>query len=400
MLKFLALLLPPIRRLYEQRNRLLVKLAVLEERLRGSAYTRNAALEEGHFKEIMSEFAELKSELRMIADYEFQIPNEVYVDPVLKSGFARELVACRSFAKRCLFVVGFARSNTTITLSMLNTAPNALLLGEANFYFPKGEHRFSDWYNAQHISFRNQPTKSTHAPDFIPEVNHTWWEWLSAAASYYDIIGDKMAFSSYHLSEIGGENIQKFFESRFFNAKYVFLIRNPIDTLISLGKLSNLEADEQMNRECDAWLQYVQLWAEWIRNFPNTLTLLVDDFTQETVTQVADFSGLSLDSADSLLDKGNKRKHEIPVHFPTLAAISEEMMEIFNLTKAAVAEERVFWQSEQKRSVEENDSKGDAPKRIAVVPRPLGHAWARAQDLREKLAALQQAQSEKEARSG
>jgi hypothetical protein len=186
-----------------------------------------------------------------------------------------EIESCRALARRCVFVVGFARSSTGIVLSMLNAAPSSRILGEANFYLTKDAAPFRDRYNVQHVGFHLQLTKSTHAPDFTPGRDSTWWQWLTAAARFYDVLGDKMAFSSFHLSHPGPAAIVRFFEARFFEARYVFLLRNPVDTLLSAANLFGIEDDARLVRECIAWLRYVQLWADWIRNFPHTLTLVL-----------------------------------------------------------------------------------------------------------------------------
>lgn len=362
MLKSLALSIPPIRRLYEQRNALLVQVADLNNRL---------VITEGRHVALGEERQRLNQALYAAREREKAIRKEIEV--------------CRKLSNRCVFIFGFARSNTTITSQILNVAKNVFLLNEANFYLPKDVARWRDWYNAQHVSFRNQATKSTYAPDFIPERDHTWWEWLDAASTYFDILGDKIAFSSYHFGETGEETIRSFFEARFFDAKYIFLIRNPVDTLLSLAKLAGITDDTQMVRECDAWLRYMQFWADSIRIFPNTLTLLADEFETQTIQVLASFTGLCLDGAELLLNVNNKRKHELPIHFQTLVSLKGEMFEIFDLAKAALSQESALWQAVQKRSAEENNSKGETPGQIAIVSQPLGQVWIQAQQLRAKL---------------
>ena len=79
---------------------------------------------------------------------------------------SEEFAVCRRLERKAVFIVGFARSSTTVTLQILNAAKNAFILGEANFYLPNAEARFRDWYNRMHIEFNNQITKSSYAPDF------------------------------------------------------------------------------------------------------------------------------------------------------------------------------------------------------------------------------------------
>jgi Sulfotransferase family len=384
-LKSLALRVPSIRRLHEHRSSLLLHTARLEADLR-AAEDRPRLLEEQAAARAGADdrlIAQLEAIEGRLAGLE-QALNKP--DSTEQRELQREIDSCRALAGRCIFVAGFARSSTSILQSILNTAPRSIILGEANFYLPKDGARFCDWYNAQHVGFRNQSTKSTHAPDFTPGVDSTWWQWLTAAARFYDVLGDKMAFSSVHLSHPGPAAIVRFFEARFFEARYVFLLRNPVDTLLSGAKLFGIEDDARLVRECIAWLRYVQLWADWIRNFPHTLTLVADDLGPRDVARLAAFTGLPLEGAESLLHDGNRRHHEIPRHFPTLAAHREELMEIFDLARTALSETPAIWQAHQKRSTDENDSRGLVPGQVAIVPRPLGHAWAKAEDLCVRLA--------------
>jgi hypothetical protein len=296
-----------------------------------------------------------------------------------------ELTTCRRLAPRCVFIVGFMRSKTSVSLQMLNTDPAALVLGEANFYRRHNVKRFSDWYNARHLSFGNQPTKSSYAPDFVPNIEHKWWEWLAAAALHYECVGDKIALSSDDLKAVAPNSLRSFYESRFFDARYVFLLRNPIDTLLSAMKLLGRERDDQMLRECDAWLCYIQIWADWIRIFPHTLTLIADELGTQSVEQVASFTNLRLNGASVLLDDANTRVHHIGGNFPSLQALRDRLIEIFDLARAAIPQNPALWQAEQKRAVEQNDTCGNAYGSSAVRPRPLGHAWALAEQLRKEI---------------
>ena len=377
--KRLLLTLPPLRTLYQRLLAAEEAIATLGDELPARDAATESAL--STIREHLDAI-----EIRFTGVEKQAVEARSRLEQAVKS---QELEVCGALARRCLFVMGFARSSTTITLEILNTAPNALLLGEANFFQPREAPRWRDWYNTQHVSFRNQATKSAYTPDFVPDRLHTWWEWMEAAAAHYDVLGDKVAFSSNHLAGSGPEAISRFFEARFFGAKYVFLLRNPIDTLLSMAKLAGIDNDVALMCECRAWLRYVQLWADWVRNFPHTLTLIADDFGPQTVADLASFTGLALNDAELLLDERNRRRHEIPAHFPTLGAVKGELIEIFDLAKEALGQNPVLWQAEQKRSADENDDKGDAPGRIAVVPRPLGHAWARAEDLQKRLVACQ-----------
>ena len=157
-----------------------------------------------------------------------------------------EIAACRKIAPQAIFIMGFARSSTTITSEIINSSPEVLLLGEANWYIPNSHPRFRDWYNAKHRQFGTQITKCSYAPDFIPRAEHSWWESIELAASFYQLVGDKMAFSSHHFQLTEPRQIQAFFEARFFTSRYIFMIRDPVQTMLSAAQLFSITDNGSM----------------------------------------------------------------------------------------------------------------------------------------------------------
>jgi Sulfotransferase family len=249
---------------------------------------------------------------------------------------ADEISLCREISGQTIFILGFARSSTTITTQLLNSAPNVLLLGEANFYLRNTEPRFSDWYNRMHFGFRNQVSKTSYAPDFVPEIEHDWLDWLSQARKYYAYVGDKMAFSAQHFGLAEPSAIQSFFESRFFDARYVFTIREPVQTLLSAARLFGIQDNRALIPEILAWLRFVQLWADWVRTFPSTYTFAAEDLGPETLADLQRFLGIDLSGAESFISPPNRTRHCNMNLFPTLAQIDGEMSEIFGFVKAAI----------------------------------------------------------------
>jgi hypothetical protein len=295
-----------------------------------------------------------------------------------------EIGVCRRLAPQTVFILGFARSATTIATQIVNSSPDALILGESNWYIQKEGARFRDWYNAMHLIFENQVSKTTYAPDFIPYADHTWWEWIQAASSFYSILGDKMAFSAYHFSVAKPDKILAFFEARFFTSRYVFTIREPVQTLLSVARLFSIQDDYRMTAEIKAWLKFVQLWADWIRIFPNTLTLLAD-FGSDGLADLRQFLDLELKGAEKLLNPEEQRQHQTITDFPILALIEYELTTIFATMREALSVDRVNWQADQKRVLCLNDTRADESASIRLAPHPVGQAWVLAENMLRKL---------------
>ncbi|MFT3975874.1 MAG: sulfotransferase [Sphingomonas bacterium] len=295
-----------------------------------------------------------------------------------------ELTTCRAIADRCIFIIGFGRSNTTITLQMLNCAANALLLGEANFFLGEHAEQFSAGFNRQHCEFRNQVTKSSHAPDFLPDEPHRWWQWLAEATQFYDYVGEKIALSPYHMGKVPSDAFRSFHEARFFTSRYIFTLRNPVSVLLSLAKLLNVTEDRVMVDLISAWLSYMQLWSDCIRVFPHTLTLVADQFGQKTIEELEGFTGLDLGDAHLLIDPANQKRHKLTARFPTLVRFRSDLEDLFADAVAATNENRVLWQAEQKTVTQTGPAVSNTPGEVAL--HPLGRVWLRARLLHEKLA--------------
>jgi hypothetical protein len=330
-----------------------------------------------------SQAAELNSKIEVLERENQAVRSELAAKDEAQS--TEEIATCRGLAEKCIFVVGFGRSKTTITLELLNCATNALILSEANFVLDDHGENFSAWYNNQHRDFGNQRTKSSHAPDFLPGQSHTWWQWLANAAQFYDFIGDKIAFSDYHLGKAPPDTFRPFYEARFLKSRYIFLLRNPVDVLLSAAKLMSIVDDAGMMRICAAWLDFMELWADFIRVFPLTLTLICERFGQETVGQLEAFTGLELGDARLLISSANTRRHKLAGKFPTLARLRPQLEQLYAEAVAAADENRALWQAEQKRSASANETRGNALGSIAMTSRPIGRLWLRVQEARESL---------------
>lgn len=371
MLKQIALRIPQIHRLYEQRDELQGRLTTLEAELRASR--KETAQQRDLLKVVNGELGKLRSENK-------QPPEISNIEP----RDSREVDVCRSLANKCVFVIGYARSSTTLTLQMLNTSERAFLLGEANFFLDRDWTSFRSEFNKQHVGFKNQKTKSTYAPDLLPYQDNTWWEYLNELSHNFKIVGEKIALSSFHINKMGEDGIQDFFEARFLQSKYIFLIRNPIDTLISTLKLIQRDKPEDMLKECDAWLRYVKIWANFVRIFPNTKTFIADDFGSSSVPKLEQFVGIDLPVASSVFRPERRTKHDTEEKYAALVGLEEEFRDIFESVKFAAAkcEElgTIAFESGQQNSSQRVAFKGDRPDIHS-----LAQVWTKAENLRARL---------------
>jgi Sulfotransferase family len=296
-----------------------------------------------------------------------------------------EVSACRAIANRCAFVMGPARSGTTILAQVINGSDRAFLTTEAFYCWAEKYPDFRSWYNEQHLCFGNQVSKISYAPNFGHQGEQEWWKWLARAAEHFDVVGDKLAFTNDQMEALASIDFMAFYETRFFRSKYIFIFRDPVQSVLSSASLWNGDPVALAR----GWAQFAKLWADFIRVFPSTMTVLLEDLGPKKVAEIGDFLDLDLSESARLLDPREQRRHE-----PDASRcgdfggrIAPVLRMIFSEIKESVTMERVFLQADQKRVRVDQGGRllGHARPDIAVVTTPVGRAWNLAHQLISEL---------------
>src|ERR1700761_5973488 len=128
--------------------------------------------------------------------------------------------------ERGLFVIGAARTGTTILQNALNHAPAIFLFGEPNLHLETGEGNFAARYNAMHRGWGNQKTKSTFCPPVLP-VDGPAEEYLNRLAQTYAWVGSKIVVNNRRDPD-WIDRLLAYHCQRFYTARYIFTFRDPI----------------------------------------------------------------------------------------------------------------------------------------------------------------------------
>jgi hypothetical protein len=296
-----------------------------------------------------------------------------------------EIHTCRAIAHRCAFVIGPGRSGTTILAQIINGNDSAFLTTEANYFAAEKYPDFRAWYNEQHVRFGNQVSKFSYAPNFVQRGEQEWWKWLARAAEHFDIVGDKVAISDFQYLSVDETEFMAFFEARFFTSKYIFTFRDPVQSILSSKFLWNRDPV----RAALGWVQVVRLWADFIRVFPFTLTVLLEELNVAKVGEIGDFLGLDLSESARLLNPKEQRQHEMEASRcdEFASRIAPVLRMIFGEIKESLTLERVLLQADQKRVRLDRDGQllSRARPDIALVTTPVGRAWNLAHQLIDEL---------------
>ncbi len=189
--------------------------------------------------------------------------------PQTSSVHADPTAACRSIAAQGLFVIGAARTGTTILQNALNDADDVFLFGEPRFHLDPGSADFATRYNGMHRAWGNQQNKSSHCPQLF-EADAPWWAYLARLADMYRHVGSKIVINP---ERAVAECAQLFdFHCRnFYTSHYIFAFRNPLDVLMSTRGLAQLNGGRVASHTevLAGLLAVVQLYFRALRNLPH-----------------------------------------------------------------------------------------------------------------------------------
>jgi hypothetical protein len=201
----------------------------------------------------------------------------------------------RPFSRRCVFVIGPARSGTTVLQNALNASADFYLLGEPGFD-SDNQPGFAARYRARQAAVGNLENKSTALPPLF-EDDPPWWMWLRRLSDYHRRVGAKIAINP------GGDPshaaLLAFQGQLFYDAAYIFIFRDPVATAVSRHRLSHASGEA-----ASAWqdlfsntLSVMRLYVQMAALFPNVTAFLHEDIDAGTFTRLGKGTGCDLSMA-------------------------------------------------------------------------------------------------------
>ena len=170
-----------------------------------------------------------------------------------------------------LFVIGSARSGTSIIMHILNSSPDVYMLGEPNLHWNWDNRSFVFHYNKQHSMNGWGPTRSTYLPSSW--ITLTPREIFKKLESNFSLVGAKIAFPTFsepHSNAAQINTVDKvldFHASNFLDASYIHTLRDPLSVLISSKKLF---VDCSTNDVLGGWLMSILFHLSAAAIFPRS----------------------------------------------------------------------------------------------------------------------------------
>lgn len=295
------------------------RLSVLEQRgpiettaLRNEATRHHAAIKEALAK-VESRSQRAESEFRaQLAQIEGYFDRTL---DMLARAEARALRAAdplESIERQGLFVIGPARSGTTILLNALNASPEIFLFGEACFFRRGDERDFARWYNHMHQSYGNHETKSARCPVVYGE-QAGWQEYVQWLGKRYELVGEKIALGPSHLGW-DTEALLEFQEARFYGSRYVFTFRNPASAARSATKLVGID---DVIVFLEGIVSTIVLYLRMVRTMPRVTAISLERVDETTFEKLSDFLGVDVRGGVHYYDRGAQSSHDdVPISGP------------------------------------------------------------------------------------
>jgi hypothetical protein len=210
--------------------------------------------------------------------------------------------------KQSLFIIGHARSGTTVLQNALNGSDEIYLFGEANFYLDEGLPDFRERYNKSHASNGNQPNKSTICPAAF-EGDARWCDYLFHLSHLFRFVGEKIVMNPEH-QQFHYAMLMDFMAARFYDGHFIFCFRNPVGVLVSVRAFqSYLDGTHSDCRKVlISYLLVMRLYCTMVRLFPNVHAVFHEDPSAECFGKIGESLGIDLSHVSAYYD--NKQVYE------------------------------------------------------------------------------------------
>ncbi len=298
MLKKIALMIPSLRQLHAERNTYAASVKILsEENALLSAIVKSTG-DDALKQEVDSISKGLNKLICQISRIEEKIKEPAREVAVNDAGENHSV----NLAGSGLFVVGHARSGTTILVDALNSCGDVYCLGEANFHKTIDRKDFVEWFNTQHRSFDNPMMKSTFLPEMPAQCG---WDVLKKLSENYKLVGEKVAF----LNEESGHDFNSFFRfsTKYFQkSNYVCVVRHPravAGSCVEMFMAGQLNS-ESLKVVAVSQLQTYYLILSLVLSLPNVFVLVHERISQAAFDTLGNELRVDLHAAGGFYDFG------------------------------------------------------------------------------------------------
>jgi hypothetical protein len=183
-----------------------------------------------------------------------------------------------------VFIVGAARSGTSLLFNYLNESENIFLLNEDNAFSERTSQNFRISYNERWKTHNRWGVKGYHIPAWVGE-GHFWFDCYLAIKNKFKLSGTKIAFGPFDDQYWGDIDTfaLRFFQYYFYNAYYLLTIRCPTENLLSMR---NMFPEIPFGTLKNAWIKTLQLQLQFYASMERCRFVFHDSTSLELLDQI------------------------------------------------------------------------------------------------------------------
>lgn len=193
-----------------------------------------------------------------------------------------------------LFVVGTARSGTTILYETLNDSPDVYLLGEAMLFEEAFRPDFAEFHDRRHVGYGHAKHKGGYLPRGLAATENGF-DLLRRLAERYRYVGEKVALGPWHVTDRGPDVFDSFLHfhaTHFFHSRYALIVRRPVVSVASMNRLWSQFTIPQL---LTTWAVGFRVGVELASTFPHVFVLPHESLSEEVVARLGEKLGLEFD---------------------------------------------------------------------------------------------------------
>jgi hypothetical protein len=285
----IAQAVPGLRKLVLQRNQLITERDGLLRSLQAS---------EDAVKELNAQISDREKRIRSLLEQKAEMSARL-------AGAYREVDAIRAdYAPRKLFVIGFARSGTTILMDILNSAKDVLILSEFNAFMLDTQETVFSHYPGETVFQQFVSRKETEIRlPYKGAVVDDYGQWKGSQAFFeelgrkYRIVGDKIAISGKRADLYGELEMLDRFLGEHSEAAQLFLFRRPDEILKSWTEKHPVEALDAAATLAESWILFIRRYLKSNLGY----ALFHKDIGPELVPELERVFGVKFDIVPDLI---------------------------------------------------------------------------------------------------
>lgn len=210
----------------------------------------------------------------------------------------RDFLELRARSNEFVFVVGSARSATTILAEIINMQQDCFVMMEDNPFINHYMADYVTWYRNMTQEAGSKMAKGFYLPSFCSR-NIGWAKTYLLLKENYRVVGGKIAFGPHDYWENVQSNFLDFYISIFPNATYFGCLRHPVDCIESMTIMFK---DRSLKKLLETWI-YSALYLVYLSCLVDRFFLIINErLSEKFINHIMGQSGVGqFDYLDKVL---------------------------------------------------------------------------------------------------